>query len=133
MGVQRGDFIGFTFDDIHSSELGLIRVSDGSRFSENLLPTIQDKTVQVPGGDGFYYFGSYYTQKDFSLSVAFDSLTEEQIRKIKKLFGDKKIHKIVFDENPYKYYLVKIKNPPNLKYVPFEEEYYYYLYKNIPY
>ena len=51
------DYIGFSFGTgkfdettgkeklIHSSELGIIRVSDGSRFSENLLPTIQDKTV----------------------------------------------------------------------------------------
>ncbi len=122
MGGRKGDFIGFTFDDIHSSELGLIRVSGGNRFSENLLPAIQDKTVQVPGGDGYYYFGSNYTQKQISISVAFDSLTEEQIRVIKKKFGDKKIHKLVFDELPYKYYLVKIANAPNLKYIPFDED-----------
>lgn len=122
MGGRKGDFIGFTFDDIHSSELGLIRVSGGNRFSENLLPSLQDKTVQIPGGDGYYYFGSNYTQRQFSISVAFDSLTEDQIRLIKKKFGDRKIHKLVFDELPYKYYLVKVSGAPNLKYIPFDEE-----------
>ena len=53
-----GDFIGFTFNNIHSSDMGIIRTSDGSRFNENLLPTFADKTVQVPGGDGIYYFNS---------------------------------------------------------------------------
>jgi hypothetical protein len=64
MGVRpdfQGDYMGFTYNKKHSSELGIVRVSDGSRFNENLLPTMQDKTVQVPGGDGMYYFGSYYT------------------------------------------------------------------------
>ena len=55
------DYIGFIFNGKHSSEFGIVRTSDGSRFNENLLPTIQDKTVQVPGGDGTYFFGSYYT------------------------------------------------------------------------
>ena len=49
---MRGDFIGFTYNGFPSSDLGIMRVSDGSRFNENLLPTMQDKTAQVPGGDG---------------------------------------------------------------------------------
>jgi hypothetical protein len=32
--------------------------------------------VQIPGGDGTYYFGSYYTQKQFDIPFAFDALTE---------------------------------------------------------
>ena len=59
MSVLDRDFIGFSFDDVHSSDLGVLRVSDGSRYNEYLLPTSQDVTVQVPGGDGTYYFGSY--------------------------------------------------------------------------
>ena len=72
-GAQNtSDYIGFTFNGIHSSELGIKRTSDGSRFNENLLPTSEDKTVQIPGGDGTYYFGSYYIQKQFDISFAFD-------------------------------------------------------------
>jgi hypothetical protein len=36
----KGDFIGFTFGGIHSSKLGLVRVSDGSRYNEDLLPPL---------------------------------------------------------------------------------------------
>jgi phage-related protein len=79
MSDFKGDYMGFTYNGVHSSDLGIVRTSDGSRFNENLLPTMQDKTVQVPGGDGTYYFGSYYTQKPLSVSFAFDALTEEQI------------------------------------------------------
>lgn len=68
-----------------------MRVSDGSRYSDYLLPASQDLTVQVPGGDGTYYFGSYDTSKVFSISIAFDSLKEEQISNLRKIFGEKRL------------------------------------------
>ena len=115
------DYIGFTYNGIHSSELGIMRISDGSRFNQNLLPTMQDKTAIIPGGDGTYYFGSYYTQKQFSISFAFDDLTEEQITKIKRTFGDKGIHDLIFDEEPYKVYSAKVTGTATLKHIPFAE------------
>ena len=117
----KGDYMGFTYNNTHSSALGIVRTSDGSRFNENLLPTIQDKTVQVPGGDGMYFFGSYYTQRQFSVSFAFDSLTEEQIGEIRRVFGDKQIHDLIFDERPYKVYSAKVTGTATLKYIPFTE------------
>lgn len=115
------DYIGFTFNGVHSDTLGIKRTSEGSRFNENLLPTIQDKTVQVPGGDGMYHFGSYYTQRQFNISYAFDALTEEQLARIKVLFGDKKIHELIFDEAPYKVYQAKVTGSASIKYIPFAE------------
>lgn len=122
MGTQiGGDFIGFSFGGVHSSTLGIVRVSDGSRYNENLLPTFQDKTVQVPGGDGMYYFGSYYTQRQFNISIAYDNLTEEDIKNIQKTFGNKKPQKLIFDETPYKYYWAKSTGTPNLKFICFSD------------
>jgi hypothetical protein len=39
MSEWKGEFLGFTYGGIHSSTLGIVRTSDGSRFNENLLPT----------------------------------------------------------------------------------------------
>ena len=121
MSGFKGDFLGFTYNGVHSSDLGIVRTSDGSRFNENLLPTIQDKTVQVPGGDGTYYFGSYYTQRQFSIPFAFDSLTEDQVRSLRAHFGDKKIHDLVFDEAPYKTYRAKVTGTAQIKHIVFDE------------
>ena len=115
------DYIGFSFNGVHSDTLGIKRTSEGSRFNENLLPTIQDKTVQVPGGDGMYHFGSYYTQRQFNIYYAFDALTEEQLARIKTLFGDKKIHELIFDEAPYKVYQAKVTGSASIKHIPFAE------------
>lgn len=115
------DYVGFTYNGKHSSELGIVRTSDGSRFNENLLPTIQDKTIQVPGGDGTYFFGSYYTQRQFNISFAFDSLTEVQFANLQKTFGDKGIHDLIFDERPYKAYKAKVTGTATVKYIVFDE------------
>lgn len=122
MSVLKGDFIGFTFNGVHSSELGIIRTSEGSRFNESLLPTIQDKTVQVPGGDGTYFFGSFYTQRQFNISIAFDSLTEKQFIELRKHFSVREPKQLIFDERPYKYYMAKITGTPQLKIICFDEE-----------
>ena len=117
----KGDFIGFSFNEHRSESLGIVRVSDGSRYNEDLVPTAQDKTVQVPGGDGFYYFGSDYTQKPFTIPIAFDGLTEKQFRELQQVFGTKELGKLVFDERPYKYYMVK-SSKPQLKYICFGKD-----------
>lgn len=121
MGVLKGDFISFSFNGVHSSDLGIVRTSDGSRFNKNLLPTIQDKTVQVPGADGTYFFDSFYTQKPFTVPIAFDSLTEEQLIRLNRHFGDKNVHELIFDEQPYKVYMAKVTGTPQIKSICFDE------------
>ena len=121
MSAFKGDYLGFTYNGRHSSEFGIVRTSNGSRFEENLLPSLQDKTIQVPGKDGSYYFGSQYTQRQFNISFAFDSLREEQVSELRNHFGDKKIHDLIFDESPYKIYSAKVTGTATLKYIPFEE------------
>ena len=115
-----GDFMSFWIDDTHSSDLGLTRVSDGSRYTKTLLPSFKDQTADVPGGDGVYYYGSRYEKKTIPLKIAFDDLTEKQMKDISQLFGDKQMHKLVLDEEPYKEYLVKLESAPELKYLCFE-------------
>ena len=117
----KGDFMGFTFGGKHSSNMGIVRTSDGSRYNSELLPSFNDVTVAVPGGDGTYYFGSYYQQKVFSVPFATDELTESEFRELRRWFGDKGIHQLIFDEAPYKAYSAKIAAVPNFNYICFDE------------
>lgn len=121
MQVLKGDYIGFTIGKFHSSELGILRVSDGSRFTENLLPTYTDRTATVTGRNETFYFGSDYTQKIFDIPIAFDSVTEKQLRLLKQVLSNTEPQDLIFDETPYKVYKVKINGTPNLKYICFEE------------
>ena len=116
-----GDFLGFIFNDYHSDELGLVRVSDGDRYKEEILPEFEDKTVEIPGNDGTYYYGSYFKEKTIEISVAFDHLTEVQFKKMRRIFGNRNFSTLIFDEEPYKMYKVKVASPPEINYVCFDE------------
>ena len=122
MKALRGDFIGFTYGSHHSSDLGIVRVSDGTRYSQELSPTISDQTTTISGRDGSYFFGSYYTQKPIELNFAFDHVDEQQFRMLQQVFNNKQPQKLIYDEWPYKYYLVKSISPPSLRYLCFDEE-----------
>lgn len=123
---MKGDFLGFSFDGIHSSRLGITRVSDGDRYNESLVPEIEDKIVPVPGENGSYFFGSLYRTKPITIQIAFDSLTESQFRQLRKLLAIKKPCKLILDERPYKVYTAKISAPPQLNYICFDEEQYFW-------
>lgn len=119
--MASSDFCGFSFNGYHSSDLGFLRVSNGSRYSDNLIPAFQDKTVQVPGGDGTYFFDSFYSNKTFTINIAFDSMTEVQYRKLRQVFNCKDVGDLIFDEAPYKAYTAKVQSPPQLNYICFDE------------
>lgn len=113
----KGDYIGFTFGGVHFSGLGLMRISDGSRYSTYLLPAINNKTVQVPGKDGSYLFESTFGNMEITINTAFDSVSEKDKRKITQLLGDKRPHSLWFDETPYKEYIAIISKQPQMKWI----------------
>ena len=117
--VRYDDLTGFKFGDYHSSQFGLIRVSNGSRYNEYLLPTLKNTTTDVPGMEGTLYFGTQKTTRSFQVDMAFDSLTEEDIRDIREWLTG--AHSLVFDERPYIQYMCILNSAPQLKYLTFEE------------
>lgn len=116
------DFIGFTYDGKHSfRDLGIYRTSDGSRYNDNLVPQMTEKTAEIPGGDGQYYFNTTHKTRQFAIPIAFDHLTEVQYRAMRNWLNGKKIAELVFDEAPYKAYSAKVTGTPSLKTLCFEE------------
>jgi hypothetical protein len=41
------------------------------------------------------------------------------LREFRKIFGDKQVHPLVFDECPYKTYQAKVTGTATLKHIPF--------------
>lgn len=103
-------------------DLGLTRVSSSNRYSENLNPPMTEKTVKKPGEDGQYYFSTDLGATNHSINVAFDSLSEEQLRQLKQIQSSKSFWRLTYDNVPYKYYNVKPTGTSKLSYVPFLED-----------
>jgi predicted phage tail component-like protein len=117
------DFIGFSYNGKHSyTDFKIYRTSDGSRYNDNLIPQLIDKTADVPGGDGQYFFRTNYKTRQIPVSIAFDNLTESKYREMRQWLDGQAIHDLIFDELPYKVYSAKVAGIPQLKTVCFEED-----------
>ena len=120
MPITLIDFCGFQFNGVHSSTLDITRVSNGSRYEDELVPAFQDKTALIEGGDGTLFWESFYSQKPITIQIAYDGLSEEKLRKLRQVFNGKDMGELIFDEEPYKAYTVKVQSPPHLQYVCFD-------------
>lgn len=120
--MELRDFCGFTWRGRHSSDFNIVRVSDGSRYNDTILPSFQDTTVKMPGSDSTLYWESFYTNKVFPINIAFDHLTEDNYRKLRQWLNGKDRGELIFDEAPYKAYTVKIQSAPQLKTICFNED-----------
>lgn len=117
------DFIGFTYNGLHSfRDLKIYRTSDGSRYNENLTATMTDKTADVPGGDGQYYFGTTFKNRTFNINYAFDKLNEVELQQLKTVFSGDGIHDLIFDELPYKVWSAKITGTASIKHLCFNDD-----------
>ncbi len=116
------DFRGFRFGKIHTSDLHLEVVSTSDRYEPRILPAPSDTTVDVPGSDGQYYFGSVYKNREITCNLAFDNVSEQIYRKIRQLFATDKLQDLVFDEEPYKTWRAKIKSKPEFKSLCFTDK-----------
>ena len=103
----KGDFISFTYNGVHSTELGIVRVSSSNRYNDQLIPTSKEKTSESIGMNGTYFFKTYYTSREIILNIAFDEVAEDKIRLMRQIFGDQKEHQLIFDDEPYKVYYAK--------------------------
>ena len=105
---QYDDFTGFTFNGQHSSQFGLLRVSNGDRYEDTLVLSSSDEAADIPGGPGQYYWGETLKPRTFPIKIAYDNITEVDKRRIKHwLHPDDKLHELIFDERPYVKYWVK--------------------------
>lgn len=119
--IKYDDFTGFTFDGLHSSQFNIIVTSNGNRYSEDLFPAPKDTTIDMPRRDGLVYVGSKLQVKNFPLSIAYDGLTEEQFRQMRTWLSKKELAPLIFDERPYKKYMVKASAAPKLNFICFDE------------
>lgn len=116
----KGDFLGFTFNGIHSSDLGIVRTANG--LSEyKMLPTLKDNATDRPNNDGQYYFGSNYSKRDIPVNFAFDHMTESQFQALRRMANDKQLHRLQFDEFGDKFYVAKITGSATMKHLAFVE------------
>jgi len=67
------------------------------------------------------YWGTIYTKRTFTVSFAFDGVSEENLKKLRNFLDGKYIRDLIFDERPYKIYSAKITGTTLAKYIAFDD------------
>lgn len=120
--IKMYDFVGFSFNGVSSKELKIMRVSDGTRYEEKLSAEFADRVTTNDSSGKNYYFGVDLKEYKIPINIAFDSLTESDMRKLRETFAPNKVGNFIFDETPYKVQKAKIATQVTLKYVCFDEK-----------
>lgn len=115
-------YTGFTYNGVHSSTLGIYRVSESNRYKYTITPDSQDYVVDIPGSDLQIFFNSKFKTYEISISYAFDSLDEYMFHRLRQFYKARVAYPLILDENPYKVYTVTSKNNQIIKYNVFDEE-----------
>lgn len=101
--------MGFSFDGVHSDTLGItLKV-----YPFPAIPSIRNRTVEIPGRPGVWDFGSEFGTRVFELPCIIQQSNRTDLmsifRDLAKLFNPQKgVKKLILDEQPNRYYLARI-------------------------
>lgn len=97
----------FVFDGIDCADLGVYSITNGSTYTTNLTPIFSDKKTTVTAYDGQYYYGTQITGQKFTLNMFAENLSYQELSRLKTWLNPRHIGKIIFSDQPFKYYYVK--------------------------
>lgn len=97
----------FIFDGVDCADLGVYAITNGSTYTTNLAPAFSDKKTTVTAYDGQYYYGTQITGQKFTLNMFAENLSYQELSKLKSWLNPRHIGKIIFSDQPFKYYYVK--------------------------
>ena len=120
--MEDKDFIDFKFNEHWASEFDLIAVSNGDRYTSSFYGNVNSNTSTIVGKIGIQKWNTQINEKTFSISIAYDNINLETLRKIKEWLNPFIIGKLVFKEEPYKYYWVSLNEDPQISFLPFKIE-----------
>lgn len=116
------DFIDFEFNGRWASEFKLLAVSDGDRYTSPFYGSVSPNTSTLVGKVGVHKWKTQIGEKEFNIQIAYDDVDLGTLRKIKEWLNPFVIGKLVFKEEPYKYYWVSLSEDPQISFLPFRTE-----------
>ena len=116
------EYIDIKVGDKWASEFNLVTVSTGDRYTPPVFGNINSNTSTVAGKRGVYKWRTQYNEKTFAVNMAFDNLSMRDVSKIKSWLNPSKLQKLIFSDEPYKFYYACLNSDPKFEFLPFKEE-----------
>ena len=118
---MNNDYVDFKFGDHWASEFNLLAVSNGDRHNPPVYGNVNPNTATIMGKKGVYKWKTQINEKIFNINIAFDSVTIAQLNQIKQWLEPHKIQKLIFADEPYKYYWAALNSEIDFNFLPFIE------------
>lgn len=118
---MNNDYVDFKFGDHWASEFNLLAVSNGDRHNPPVYGSVNPNTATIMGKKGVYKWKTQVNEKIFNINIAFDSVTIAQLNQIKQWLEPHKIQKLIFADEPYKYYWAALNSEIDFNFLPFIE------------
>ena len=118
---MQNDYIDFKFGDHWASEFNLLAVSSSDRYTPPVYGSVNPNIATIMGKKGVYKWKTQVNEKIFNINIAFDSVTIAQLNQIKQWLQPNKIQKLIFSEEPYKYYWAALNAEIDFSHLPFIE------------
>lgn len=118
---MQNDYIDFKFGDHWASEFNLLAVSSSDRYTPPVYGNVNPNIATIMGKKGVYKWKTQINEKIFNINIAFDSVTIAQLNQIKQWLQPNKIQKLIFSEEPYKYYWAALNAEIDFSHLPFVE------------
>lgn len=94
-------------------------MADGNRYYEQFSPDFENIVTSVAGQTGSYDFGVDIKERLITLECFCNGITEFERRWVEGWLAPGKVGKLVYDESPFKYYMVKLASPTNFSFIPY--------------
>lgn len=120
--MEDKDFIDFKFNGHWASEFNLVAISDGDRYNSPFFGSVSPNTTTLIGKTGIQKWNTQIGEKVFNIKIAYDNLDLSVLKKIKVWLNPFIIEKIVFKEEPYKYFWVSLNEEPQISFLPCRTE-----------
>jgi len=115
-------FISFTYGGKAIEDFGLIVTYGGDRLEQDAYASFSDSIETYETFNGQIYWGSHFEAGKLELTLATDSMTEQQLNDFKEWFQPGKIRELILSERPNRAILARISAAPSLSILPFEEK-----------
>lgn len=113
--VKAGEvFTTFIFDGKDCADMGVYSVTSSGTYTYKIVPTFKDEVLEVPSYDGQYYYNTQVSSQDFVFNMFADNLSLKEYQALKTWLFPRKIGKLIMPDQPYKYYIVKVKSVGDL-------------------
>ena len=114
-------FISFSFGERNIEDWNLIATFNDSGLQKKGYSSFEDIVSEYDILDGQLYWGTRHTANELSFTLATDGLQQKELDDFLHWFMPGKIRELILAEHPNRVIDARIKEPPDLELIPFEE------------